>query len=190
MEKLKNYIDGEWVDSSGEERFETLNPATGEVLGDAPVSTHEDIDRAVAAAREAYKKWRLVPAPKRGEIIFRAAEALLTDKQRLGELVTAEMGKVIAEGLGDVQEAIDMAYYMAGEGRRLSGETIPSELPEKDCKSVRVPVGTFALITPWNFPTAIPSWKIFPALVCRKYRHFQAQQVYADMRHGDSKEAR
>jgi aldehyde dehydrogenase (NAD+) len=119
----------------------------------------------VAAAREAYNKWRLVPAPKRGEIIFRAAEALLKDKQRLGELVTTEMGKVLPEGLGDVQEAIDMAYYMAGEGRRLSGETIPSELPEKDCKSVRVPVGTFALITPWNFPTAIPSWKILPALV-------------------------
>lgn len=165
MTKLKNYIDGEWIGSSGGERFETLNPATGEVLGDAPVSTHDDIDRAVAAAREAYKKWRLVPAPKRGEIIFRAAEALLKDKQRLGELVTAEMGKVLPEGLGDVQEAIDMAYYMAGEGRRLSGETVPSELPEKDCKSVRVPVGVFALITPWNFPTAIPSWKILPALV-------------------------
>jgi len=165
MENLKNYIDGEWVGSSGGGRFKTLNPATGEVIGDAPVSTHDDIDRAVAAAREAYKKWRLVPAPKRGEIIFRAAEALLKDKQRLGELVTAEMGKILPEGLGDVQEAIDMAYYMAGEGRRLSGETIPSELPEKDCKSVRVPVGTFALITPWNFPTAIPSWKILPALV-------------------------
>src|SRR5512143_3015853 len=166
METVRNYIDGEWVDPAGSETFESINPADKrEVVGVVVKSTKADIDRAVAAARAAYESWRLVPAPKRGEILFRAAEALVKEKQRLGELVTREMGKVIAEGLGDVQEAIDMAYYMAGEGRRLSGETIPSELPEKDCKSVRVPVGTFALITPWNFPTAIPSWKILPALV-------------------------
>ena len=106
-----------------------------------------------------------MPVPKRGEIIFRAAELLTKRKQELGELVTKEMGKVLPEGLGDVQEAIDMAYYMAGEGRRLQGETVPSELPNKDCKSVRVPIGVFALITPWNFPIAIPAWKIFPALI-------------------------
>ncbi len=123
------------------------------------------MDRAVDAARRAYEGWRLTPAPKRGEIIFRAAELIKKHKEELGRLVTMEMGKVLAEGLGDVQEAIDMAYYMAGEGRRMSGETVPSELPDKDCKSIRVPVGVFALITPWNFPTAIPAWKIFPALI-------------------------
>ena len=129
------------------------------------IHSKTDIDRAVAAARAAYNSWRLTPAPRRGEILFRAAEALVREKQRLGELVTREMGKVLPEGLGDVQEAIDMAYFMAGEGRRMSGETVPSELPDKDAKSVRVPIGVFALITPWNFPIAIPAWKILPALV-------------------------
>jgi acyl-CoA reductase-like NAD-dependent aldehyde dehydrogenase len=119
----------------------------------------------VDAARGAFRGWRHTPAPKRGEIIFRAAGLLVKRKKELGELMTREMGKVLAEALGDVQEAIDMAYYMAGEGRRLSGETIPSELPDKDCKSVRVPVGVCALITPWNFPVAIPAWKLMPALV-------------------------
>src|SRR5512143_2483344 len=166
METVRNYIDGEWVDPAGSETFESINPADKrEVVGVVVKSTKADIDRAVAAARAAYESWRLVPAPKRGEILFRAAEALVKEKQRLGELVTREMGKVIAEGQGDVPEAIDMAYFMAGEGRRLSGETAPSELPLKDAKSVRVPLGVFALITPWNFPIAIPAWKIFPALV-------------------------
>ncbi|MEK6532066.1 MAG: aldehyde dehydrogenase family protein, partial [Deltaproteobacteria bacterium] len=123
------------------------------------------IDMAVDAARGAYEKWRLTPAPKRGEILFKAAEILREGKPDLGRLVTREMGKVVKEGLGDVQEAIDMAYYMAGEGRRMSGETMPSELKDKDCKTVREPIGVFALITPWNFPVAIPSWKIFPALI-------------------------
>jgi aldehyde dehydrogenase (NAD+) len=107
-----------------------------------------------------------LPAPRRGEILFRAGEILIRRKRELGELVTREMGKVIAEGLGDVQEAIDMAFYMGGEGRRLAGETVPSELPDKDCKSVREPLGVAALITPWNFPTAIPAWKAFAALIC------------------------
>jgi acyl-CoA reductase-like NAD-dependent aldehyde dehydrogenase len=166
METIKNYINGQWVEAEGGAAFESINPADRrETIGVVTKSSKADVDRAVAAAREACKKWRLTPAPKRGEIIFRAAEAILRDKARLGELVTREMGKVTKEGLGDVQEAIDMAYYMAGEGRRLSGETVPSELPDKDCKSVREPVGVFALITPWNFPTAIPAWKIMPALV-------------------------
>lgn len=165
-EGIKNLIDGKWVDAASGKRLESKNPAdTEEVVGTFPRSGKEDVDRAIEAARKAFETWRLVPAPRRGEIIFRAAELIQKRKQELGRLVTREMGKVLPEGLGDVQEAIDMAYYMAGEGRRLSGETVPSELPNKDCKSARVPIGVFALITPWNFPTAIPAWKIFPALV-------------------------
>ncbi len=163
---IKNLIDGEWVDAAGGESFECINPARrDEVVAVVAKSSRADVDRAVEAARRAYKSWRLVPAPKRGEIIFRAAETLVREKKRLGELVTREMGKILPEGLGDVQEAIDMAYYMAGEGRRMSGETVPSELPYKDAKSFREPIGVFALITPWNFPTAIPAWKILPAVV-------------------------
>jgi aldehyde dehydrogenase (NAD+) len=162
----KNYIDGKWVDVSTGETFEIRNPAdTDELVGVVVKSGKADVDRAVQAARAAYKSWRLFPAPKRGEILFRAGELLLQEKQALGELETREMGKVFPETLGDVREAIDMAYYMAGEGRRLSGETIPSELMDKDCKSMRVPLGVCSLITPWNFPIAIPAWKIMPALV-------------------------
>jgi alpha-ketoglutaric semialdehyde dehydrogenase len=165
-ETVRNFIDGEWQDSLSGETFESINPAdTDEVVGVVSKSGREDVDRAVEAARNAFKGWRLVPAPKRGEIIFRAAETLVRRKEELGKLMTREMGKILKEALGDVQEAVDMGYYMAGEGRRLSGETIPSELPDKDCKSMRVPVGVCALITPWNFPVAIPGWKIMPALV-------------------------
>jgi len=167
MERIKNYINGKWVDSRSGETFPSINPANkDEVIGLVSKSGREDVDQAVEAARKAYEGWCLTPAPRRGEILFRAAEMLLRDKEALGRLETREMGKILSEGLGDVQEAIDMGYYMAGEGRRLSGETVPSELPDKDMKSVRVPVGVFALITPWNFPIAIPSWKIFPALIC------------------------
>ncbi|MBM2838354.1 MAG: aldehyde dehydrogenase [Deltaproteobacteria bacterium] len=166
-EKIKNLINGDWVDAVSGNTLESINPAdTYDVVGIVPKSGREDVNKAVDAARKAYESWRLVPAPRRGEIIFKAAELLRKRKQELGELVTREMGKVLPEGLGDVQEAIDMAYYMAGEGRRLSGETVPSELPNKDCKSIRVPIGVFALITPWNFPTAIPAWKMLPALIC------------------------
>jgi aldehyde dehydrogenase (NAD+) len=165
-EVFKNYINGKWVDSISGETLESINPAnTGEVIGKVPKSNNFDVDKAVDSAKAAFKSWSLNPAPRRGEIIFRVAEILSKRKQELGELMTREMGKVLPEALGDVQEAIDMAYYMAGEGRRLSGETVPSELPDKDCKSIRVPIGTFALITPWNFPIAIPAWKIFPCLV-------------------------
>ncbi len=167
MERIKNHINGKWVDSKSGETFQSFNPANrDEVIGVVSKSGREDVDHAVKAAREAYEGWRLTPAPRRGEILFRAAELLIKNKEALGRIETQEMGKVLPEGLGDVQEAIDMGYYMAGEGRRLSGETVPSELPNKDMKSVRVPIGVFALITPWNFPIAIPSWKIFPALVC------------------------
>jgi aldehyde dehydrogenase (NAD+) len=167
MELIRNFIQGAWVNSKSGETFPSINPAnTDEKIGIVSKSGREDVDDAVKAAREAYEGWRLTPAPRRGEILFKAAELLLKNKETLGVLETREMGKVLPEALGDVQEAIDMAYYMAGEGRRLSGETTPSELPDKDMKSIRVPVGVFGLITPWNFPIAIPAWKIFPALIC------------------------
>ncbi len=166
-EIAKNLINGAWEEASGGKTFENRNPADiSEMVGVVTKSDKTDVDKAVKAARGAFNEWRLSPAPKRAEILFKAGELLTKRKQELGELETREMGKILPEGLGDVQEAIDMLYYMAGEGRRLSGETIPSELPNKDCKSVRVPVGVCALITPWNFPIAIPAWKIMPALVC------------------------
>jgi aldehyde dehydrogenase (NAD+) len=148
------------------ETFESTSPATGEVLGTFPASGAEDVARAVETARTAYDEWRLVPAPRRGEILFRFAQLLEREKAALTELMTHEMGKVKAEAGGDVQEAIDMTYYMAGEGRRLWGQTTPSELRDKFNMSVRVPVGVVGAITPWNFPIAIPSWKLAPALVC------------------------
>ncbi len=165
-EHIRNLINGKWVDGCTGETLESINPAdTSLVVATMTKSDRRDVDDAVAAARGSFGRWRLTPPPKRGEILFRAAELLVKRKEELGALETQEMGKVLAEGLGDVQEAIDMAYYMAGEGRRLSGETIPSELADKDCKSVRLPVGVCGLITPWNFPVAIPAWKIMPALV-------------------------
>ena len=164
---IRNFIAGNWVNAKGDKTFVSLNPADKRrIVAKAPLSEREDVDLAVCAAREALAGWRRLPAPGRGEILFRAGELLKREKQKVGELVTTEMGKVLSEGLGDVQEAIDMAFYMAGEGRRMQGETVPSELPDKDCKSLREPLGVVALITPWNFPTAIPAWKIFPALIC------------------------
>jgi acyl-CoA reductase-like NAD-dependent aldehyde dehydrogenase len=162
----KNYIGGEWVAASGDDTFETLNPASGEALATFPKSAIEDVDRAADAANEAYERWRLVPAPKRAEILFRVAQRISDRKDELTELMVEEMGKVRAEAGGDVQEAIDMTFYMAGEGRRLFGHTTPSEMPDKFQMSVRMPVGVVGAITPWNFPIAIPSWKIAPALVC------------------------
>src|SRR5262245_23206106 len=163
---FKNSIGGERVDAAGGEAFETIVPATGEVLGSFPRSASEDVDRAVAAAKAAFEEWRLVPAPERGNILFRFAELLREHKDELSDLMTREMGKVRAEAGGDVQEAIDMSYYMGGEGRRLHGQTTPSELRDKFMMSVRMPVGVVGAITPWNFPIAIPSWKLCPALVC------------------------
>jgi aldehyde dehydrogenase (NAD+) len=163
---FQNYIGGEWVDASSGETFESTNPATGEPIGIFPKSSVEDVDRAVEAAKDAYERWRLVPAPKRAEILFRVGQRFLDRKDELTELMVEEMGKVRAEAGGDVQEAIDMTYYMAGEGRRLFGQTTPSEMPDKFQMSVRMPIGVVGAITPWNFPIAIPSWKIAPALVC------------------------
>jgi len=164
---VRNFISGIWSDSVEGKWFVSRNPAdTREVIAEVPLSVRADVDRAVSAARAAQPDWRLLPAPRRGEILYRAGELLIKNKQALGELVSREMGKVIAEGLGDVQEAIDIAFYMAGEGRRLQGETVPSELADKDCKSLREPLGVVALVTPWNFPIAIPAWKLFAALIC------------------------
>src|SRR5919206_2934929 len=163
---FQNFIGGEWVDAASGETFESASPADGETLGTFPKSSAEDVDRAVAAAKAAYEEWRLVPAPERGNILYRFAQLLIDQKDELTELMTHEMGKVRAEAGGDVQEAIDMSLYMAGEGRRLFGQTTPSELRKKFNMSVRQPIGVVGAITPWNFPIAIPSWKILPALVC------------------------
>ncbi len=163
---FQNYIGGEWVDSASGETFESTSPATGDSIGVFPKSNAEDVDRAVAAARAAFDEWRLIPAPKRGEILYRFANLLIEEKDDLTDLMAREMGKVKAEAGGDVQEAIDMSLYMAGEGRRLFGQTTPSELRDKFNMSVRQPIGVVGAITPWNFPIAIPSWKITPALVC------------------------
>ena len=164
--QFQNYIGGEWVDAASGDTFESLSPATGELIGTFPKSGPEDVERAVAAAKVAYEEWRLVPAPKRGEILFRFGRLVQEEKDDLADLMTREMGKVKAEAGGDVQEAIDMSFYMGGEGRRLFGHTTPSELPDKFQMSVRLPIGVVGVITPWNFPIAIPSWKIAPALVC------------------------
>jgi len=163
---FQNYIGGEWVGSASGETFESVSPATGDRIGVFPRSGAEDVDRAVEAAKAAFEEWRLVPAPKRGEILYRFADLLTDEKDELTDLMAHEMGKVKAEAGGDVQEAIDMSLYMAGEGRRLFGQTTPSELRDKFNMSVRQPIGVVGAITPWNFPIAIPSWKIAPALVC------------------------
>ena len=163
----KNYVNGEWVESRSGRVFENRNPAAkNEVVGIFQQSDAQDVAQAAEAAAEAFPKWRLVPAPRRAEILYRAAQALQERKEALARDMTREMGKVLLEARGDVQEGIDMAYYMAGEGRRLYGQTTPAELPDKFAMSVRMPLGVCALITPWNFPVAIPSWKILPALVC------------------------
>ena len=162
-----NYIGGKWVPSRSGQVFENLNPAdTRDVVGYFPRSTSEDVNNAVNAAREAYDRWRHTPAPRRAEILFRLGEILIRNKDAYSADMTREMGKVLKETGGDVQEAIDCTYYTAGEGRRLHGFTTPAEMPDKFAMCVRQPVGLCGLITPWNFPMAIPSWKLIPALVC------------------------
>jgi alpha-ketoglutaric semialdehyde dehydrogenase len=163
----RNFIDGEWVEASTGETFENRSPAdTRDLVGIFPKSAQADVNAAVDAASRAFVKWRLVPAPRRAEIIYLAAEMLAERKEDYARDMTREMGKVLKETRGDVQEAVDTAYYMAGEGRRLFGPTTPSELPNKFAMAVRTPVGVCGMITPWNFPMAIPSWKLLPALVC------------------------
>ena len=162
----KNYVGGAWTDAASGETFESRTPANGDTVGTFPRSAAEDVDRAVEAAKAAFEEWRLTPAPERGNVLFRFARLLEEQKDELTELMSREMGKVLAEAGGDVQEAIDMSVYMAGEGRRLFGQTTPSELRDKFQMSVRMPVGVVGAITPWNFPIAIPAWKLAPALVC------------------------
>jgi len=163
----KNFIDGEWVEAASGQTFENRNPADSrDLVGIFQKSVKADVDAAIEAAKRAFAKWRLVPAPRRAELVFRAAEILMERKEECARDMTREMGKVLAETRGDVQEAIDTAYYMAGEGRRMFGPTTPSELPNKFAMAVRQPVGICTMITPWNFPMAIPSWKLLPAIVC------------------------
>ena len=162
----QNLIGGQWLPAASGKTILNLNPADhSDVIGAFPSSHAEDVALAVAAAKKAFAAWRLVPAPKRAEILVRAGNILIQNKEKFAQDMTREMGKVLAETRGDVQEAIDEAFYVAGEGRRLFGVTTPSELQNKFAMSIRMPVGVVGLITPWNFPMAIPSWKLFPALV-------------------------
>jgi len=167
----KNFIGGVWMESVTGKTFKSHNPAhSGQVVGEFQDSGTVDIDRAVEHAKDAFKMWKNVPAPKRAEIMFKAAQILERDKECIAKGMTQEMGKIIAETCGDVQEAIDMAYYAAGEGRRLAGETNPSELKDQMVMTIRQPMGVIGAITPWNFPIAIPAWKAFPALVAGSYQ--------------------
>src|SRR3954447_1224823 len=162
-----NYIGGEWVKSSSGAWFENVNPAdSNDVVGRFPLSNADDVNRAVDAAKSAATRWRKTPAPKRAEILFRLGDIIRKHKDRFSTEMTREMGKVLKETGGDVQEAIHCTFYTAGEGRRLHGFTTPAEMPNKFAMCVRQPVGLCGLITPFNFPMAIPSWKLIPALVC------------------------
>ena len=166
MKKYQNFINGKWVDSKTGRTFEDRNPANwDEVVGVFPKSSTEDVEEAIRAARAAFEKWRLVPAPKRGDYMKTVGDIMVARKDEIARTMTREMGKVLLETRGDVQEGIDTAYYAASEGRRLFGKTVPSELPNKFNMAIRVPIGVAGIVTPWNFPMAIPTWKIFPALV-------------------------
>jgi aldehyde dehydrogenase (NAD+) len=166
VQTYKMYIDGKWVNSDSGETFTKINPANLEKIGEFQKGNEKDVKKAVDAAEDAFVKWSSLPAPKRGEILFKVGQLLKENKEELARIVTMEMGKVLLEARADVQEAIDMTFYMAGEGRRLFGRTTTSELKEKFAMGTRRPIGVAGLITPWNFPIAIPSWKIMPALVC------------------------
>src|SRR5688572_19658971 len=167
VKSYQNYIGGKWVPSESGEVSENINPAdTQDIIGRFPLSTPQDVNKAVNAAREAYDGWRNMPAPRRAELLFRLGEILIRNKNAFAADMTREMGKIFKEAGGDVQEAIDCTYYTAGEGRRLHGFTTPAEMPNKFAMCIRQPVGLCGLITPWNFPMAIPSWKLIPALIC------------------------
>ncbi|VDG98301.1 Aldehyde dehydrogenase, thermostable [Lysinibacillus sphaericus] len=163
--KLNNYINGQWGTDTGADYTAVKNPANGKTIAEVRLSTTDDVNQAVAAAKAAQKKWARVPAPKRADYLYEIGRIMIEKKEHLSQVLTKEMGKVIEEARGEVQEGIDMAYYMAGEGRRLFGETVPSELDNKFAMSVRAPIGVVGLITPWNFPVAIATWKSFPAIV-------------------------
>ncbi|MBN1397410.1 MAG: aldehyde dehydrogenase family protein [Bacteroidetes bacterium] len=165
-QKFQNFINGQWVDAKSGKTIANRNPANwDDIVGMFPKSGKEDVDEAVKSARTAYEKWRLMPAPARGDILRKIGDLLVKNKEELAREMTREMGKVLDETRGDVQEGIDTAYYAATEGRRLFGHTVPSELPNKFAMAIRVPVGVAGIITPWNFPMAIPAWGIFPAIL-------------------------
>jgi aldehyde dehydrogenase (NAD+) len=167
MKLFRNFIGASWVEPSSGAYFDNINPAdTNDVIGRFPLSTRADVDKAVTSAHGGFERWRRTPAPARGDIIRRAGDVLVRRKEEIADLMTREMGKPLTETRGDVQEGIDTAYYAATEGRRLFGHTVPSELRDKWAMSFRRPVGVAGIITPFNFPLAIPTWKIFPALLC------------------------
>ena len=167
MKTYKNFIGGHWVEPSTKQYFENRNPAdTTDVIGHFPLSALSDVDRAVASAKRGFEQWRRAPAPARGDVLRRVGDIMSARKDEIAALMTREMGKPLAETRGDVQEGIDTAYYAASEGRRLFGHTVPSELRNKWAMSFRRPIGVCGIISPFNFPMAIPTWKMFPALVC------------------------
>ena len=166
-ETFRNYIAGSWVDAASGKTFENRNPAdTDDVIGTFPKSGVDDVDKAVASARAGFELWRATPAPRRGDVLRRVGDIMSARKDEIADAMTREMGKVLEETRGDVQEGIDTAYYAATEGRRLFGHTVPSELRDKWAMTYRRPIGVCGMITPFNFPLAIPTWKIFPALAC------------------------
>jgi alpha-ketoglutaric semialdehyde dehydrogenase len=167
MKTFKNFIAGRWVAPASGEYFDDVNPAdTGDVVGRFPRSDKSDVDRAVASAQRGFEAWRKVPAPARGDVLRRVGDLMTARKEEIADLMTREMGKPLKETRGDVQEGIDTAYYAATHGRELFGRTVPSELANKWAMSYRRPIGVAGIITPFNFPMAIPTWKMFPALVC------------------------
>jgi aldehyde dehydrogenase (NAD+) len=176
-----NYIGGRSVPARSGRSFKNLNPATGELLGEFPESGPDDVDAAVQAARGAMRAWQLTPAPKRGELLFKLGALIASKKEELARAATREMGKILLETRGDVQEGVDMAYLAAGEGRRLYGVTTPSEMPNKWAMSVRVPIGVVGVITAWNFPFAVPTWKIFPALLAGNTVVFKPSEETPEM---------
>lgn len=178
MEHFKNFINGEWKEPRSGKYTENRNPANNDdLIGMFPASTTEDVQEAIKAAKAALNKWRLIPAPKRGDVLKVVGDIMLERKDEISFEMTREMGKVFAETKGDTQEGIDTAYYAASEGRRLFGMNAPSELPNKMNLSFRVPIGVAGIITPWNFPMAIPTWKIFPALVCGNTVVFKPAEI-------------
>ena len=165
MQIYKNYIDGEWISSRTKKLFPSINPANEQIIAKFQDSEEYDIELAVKAAESSLQEWKSTPAPKRAEILFKTAELLRLNKDKLSKLEVKEMGKVYKEASGDIQEAIDIFEYMAGEGRRLFGRTTPSELKNKFNATIRIPIGIVGIITPWNFPIAIPAWKLSAALI-------------------------
>jgi aldehyde dehydrogenase (NAD+) len=174
MVVYKAYIDGKWVESGSRQTFNNINPATGQIIGKFQSCSRDDVRKALDAAEKAFPMWSETPAPKRGEILFKAAEIMEKEKENLAKLLTQENGKNLEEARGEIQEGIDITKYVAGEGRRLFGETTPSELKNKFCMTVRRPIGVVVLITPWNFPFAIPCWKMAPALIAGNTIVFKA----------------